>query len=484
MKTLRREFISGVVGFAVVGKLSAQQSPVALSAAPPAAVPAPSTGECAVGWGRFYAAIHAGDTALMEKLLAQEPSLLYSRDQRGTSSLMLACLAGQPKAVELLLSKGLVMDLHEASAAGKSDRVAEILKIDLQSMNARDIQGYTPLHRAAAFGHSDIVWLLLSKGAQLDVKNPLAQNITPMHAALWNPDPAVARATASPLLCNGVDANAKLTDNRAPLHTAAEMGHVQLAEVLLRKGAEPEARDAQGHTALEIAQAHGNAAMVALLRDPKRAGRDNYSGRYVYSRAGEKINRDDTKGIPQHWINVFVTMAHFDLDRTKQSYGKCQDLLMTRSMFDELAVEAATHMGREDTAGFLLDKGSPYSTATAAMFGDNQRVKASLSEDPGRIAERGPHDFPLILYPAFGREHLDTAELLLNYGANVNANAYGQTALHVCAKKGYVDLAEMLIKRGAVKDMQSGFDDSKTPLQLAQEAKPKNDKMIALLSKS
>jgi ankyrin repeat protein len=118
------------------------------------------------------------------------------------------------------------------------------------------------------------------------------------------------------------------------------------------------------------------------------------------------------------------------------------------------------------------------------MFGDNQRVKASLSEDPGRIAERGPHDFPLILYPAFGREHLDTAELLLNSGANVNANAYGQTALHVCAKKGYVDLAEMLIKRGAVKDMQSGFDDSKTPLQLAQEAKPKNDKMIALLSKS
>lgn len=484
MKTLRRDFLSGVAGFALVGKLSAQQNPAAVSAAPSAVASAPGAGECTFGSGRFHAAIHAGDTVLMEKFLEQDPSLLYSRDQHGTSSFMLACLAGQPKAVELLLSKGLVMDLHEAAAAGKSDRVAEILKIDLQSMNARDIQGYTPLHRAAAFGHGDIVWLLLSKGAQLDVKNPLAQNITPMHAALWNPNPSGARAAASPLLCNGVDPNAKLSDNRAPLHTAAEMGHLQLAEVLLRKGANPEARDAQGHTALDIAQAHGNAAMVALLRDPKHAGRDDYSGRYLYSRTGEKINRDDANGLPQHWINVFVTMAHFDLDRTRQSYAKCQDLLMTRSLFDELAVEAATHMGREDTAGFLLDKGSPYSTATAAMFGDNQRVKASLRENPGRIAERGPHDFPLILYTAFGREHLDTAELLLNSGANVNANAYGQTALHVCAKKGYVNLAEMLIGRGAMKDMQSGFDDSKTPLQLAQEAKPKNDKMIALLSNS
>jgi hypothetical protein len=98
MKTLRREFISGALGFAVVGKLSAQQSPVTVSAAQPAGVPAPSAGECAVGLGRFQAAIHVGDTTLMEKLLAQDPNLLYSRDQRGTSSLMLACLARQPKA--------------------------------------------------------------------------------------------------------------------------------------------------------------------------------------------------------------------------------------------------------------------------------------------------------------------------------------------------------------------------------------------------
>ena len=476
MPSLRRDFIVGAACFAGIGVLSGEQPP---ESAPVAAMPA----DCPVGESeKFHAAIRAGDTALMEKMLEQDPSLLYSRDRQGTSAFMLACVARQPKAIDTLLAKGLVMDLHEAAAAGKTDRVNEIFKIDLQSMNARDIQGYTPLHRAAACGRADVVWLILSKGAQLDAKNPLAQNITPLHAALANPDTASATVAAAPLLSNGVDATARLADNRTPLHTAAEMGHLELATILLRKGADPAARDVQGRSPLDLAQAHGKTELIELLRDPKRAGRDNYSGRYLYSRSGEPIHRDDVNGIPQHWINVFVTMAHFDFDRTKQSVAKCPDLLMTRSLFDELAVEAATHMGREDTAGFLLDKGSPYSTATAVMFGDNQKVKAYLSQDPGRISERGPHDFPLMLYTAFGKERMDMAEMLLGAGAPVNSNSNGQTTLHICAKKGYDNLAAMLLERGAAKDMKSRFDDFKTPLQLAQEAKQKNDKLIALLS--
>jgi ankyrin repeat protein len=140
-------------------------------------------------------------------------------------------------------------------------------------------------------------------------------------------------------------------------------------------------------------------------------------------------------------------------------------------------------MGREDTAAFLLDKGSPYSTATAVLFGDSQRVKTLLRENPGRISERGPHDFPLTLYTAFGHERIDMAELLLGSGADVNANSNGLSALHVCAKKGYADLAALLLERGAKKDMQSSLDDFKTPLQLAQDAKQKNEKLIALLQK-
>lgn len=472
MQPLRRQFL---VRAACV--LGASTVPVQSASG----VTAPTTECVSDETARFQSAVRSGDTLTIENQLEKTPNLLYSRDQQGVSSFMLACLSGQPKAAEVLLSKGLVMDLHEAAASGKADRVAELLKIDLPSINARDIQGYTAMHRAAALGQGAVVWLLLSKGAQLDAKNPLAKNITPMHAALWNPDTTGATAAASPLLSNGVDPRAKLTDGRTPLHTTAEMGHVALSALLLRKGADPDVKDEQGNTSLQVALAHGHTEVASLLRDPKRAGRDDYSSRYLSTRKGEGIKRDDLNGLPQNWINSFVVTAHFDFDRTKQSYAKCPDLLMTRCVFDELAVEGAAHMGREDTADFLLERGSPYSTATATMFGDRQKVKELLLEEPRRIAERGPHDFPLILYTAFGREHLDIAEFLLGAGANVNDNSNGLTTLHVCAKKGYIDLAALMIERGAVKNMRSTFDEFKTPLELAQGATSKNDKLIALL---
>src|SRR5258708_39300433 len=133
MQPLRREFLAGAACFLGIGALPA-------ASAQPGPIVASAPAECASGESeQFQAAVRAGDAAAMEKLLSQNASLLYSRDQHAVSSFMLACVARQPKAVDLLLSKGLVMDLHEAAAAGKADRVTEILKVDLQSMNARDI---------------------------------------------------------------------------------------------------------------------------------------------------------------------------------------------------------------------------------------------------------------------------------------------------------------------------------------------------------
>jgi ankyrin repeat protein len=466
----RREVLvgaAGMAGFAAAGR--ARQS------APKAQVLASTES------GKFRAAALHGDTNAMSAMLERDAALLYCRDENGASVFLLAALARQEKAADFLITHGLKPDLHEAAAAGHVDRLTELLKTDPGSLNLRDIAGYTPLHRAAQLGRSDVIWLLLMKGALLDAKNHLASDVTPLHLALQLPDLKAAELSAGPLLSNGVDPNAKLTDGRTPLHIASEKGYAQIAAVLLRKGADPAARDAHGQQPLDCAKHSGTAEMIRLLENPQLAGRDNYSARYLYVRNGESIHRDDTAGLPQNWINQFVMAAHFDFDKTKQSYGKCPDLLMTRSTFDEIAVEAATHMGREDTAAFLLDKGSPYSTTTAAMFGDSQHIRRLLREDSARIAERGPHDFPLMLYTAFGRERPDIAELLLQSGADVNANSNGLSALHVCAKKGYVDLAVMLLEHGARKDMQSKLDDFQTPLQLAQAAKQRNEKLIAVL---
>ena len=82
---------------------------------------------------------------------ATEPAL-YTRNDKGQSSFLQACLAGQTEAANLLIERGLVLDLHEAAAAGKTARIDERLAQNPGSVNHRDLLGATPFHYAVACG--------------------------------------------------------------------------------------------------------------------------------------------------------------------------------------------------------------------------------------------------------------------------------------------------------------------------------------------
>lgn len=60
-----------------------------------------------------------------------------------------------------------ITKLHKAAWVGNLDKVKSLLKkIDV---NAVDASNRTPLHLAAAQGHTGIVWFLLSNKAALDI---------------------------------------------------------------------------------------------------------------------------------------------------------------------------------------------------------------------------------------------------------------------------------------------------------------------------
>jgi ankyrin repeat protein len=71
-----------------------------------------------------------------------------------------------------------------------------------------------------------------------------------------------------------------------PLIRAAECGHREIARLLLARGAEPNAVDAEGRTALAAAAEYGDPELVRLLldagADPKRRSAD---GRTAADRA-------------------------------------------------------------------------------------------------------------------------------------------------------------------------------------------------------
>jgi len=103
--------------------------------------------------------------------------------------------------------------------------------------------------------------------------------------------------------------------------------------------------------------------------------------------------------------------------------------------------------------------------------------KKLLAEDAGRIWECGAHLMPPIWFPAIGggtADHLEIARLLLDAGADVNAHKRGQTALHWAARGGQMEMAELLLSRGANPRAQAWTADGiVTPLMAAEKAEKK-----------
>ena len=420
---------------------------------------------------RFREAVEVGDLATVIAMLDRDPALRYARNGDGVSLYTLACLKGQLKIAEELAQRGLVLDIFEAVASGNSKRAAELAKDDPGIVHHRLPDGRTPLDLATEAGKPDMVMFLAMQGADLS-----AGPESPLLAAVDFPDRGVAREMSWFLLMNASDPNARRPNGKTALQLAAARGYGDLVEMLIHRGAKAAVRDAGGKSPLDVAT--GDA--IAVLRREPSIERVNFVHRYTQDQHGNPVTREDTYGIPQEFINRFVALAHFDFEKVKQLQKLCPMLAMSRATWDELAIEAAAHMGLAPMAQFLADLGAPVSTCTATLLGAGDLVTRLVTSDPGCLHERGAHDIALLAYTAYAAEQVDIAEFLLRAGADVHARALDQTTLHIAASKGHLDLARLLLDHGAdVNAVAKARGASLTPLALAVKAR--QDKMAGLL---
>ena len=140
--------------------------------------------------------------------------------------------------------------------------LVEDAKVPLEATN--DI-GYTAIHHSAYALDLPSLKYLLGKGAVLNVKND--EGSTPLHEAVFGRIdnlPAVEY-----LLDNGLDPNALLDDGSMTLHVAAKENLrpdvVQVATLLVQRGANPKIKDNEGKTALDVAEEVENTFMKAYL---------------------------------------------------------------------------------------------------------------------------------------------------------------------------------------------------------------------------
>ena len=102
--------------------------------------------------GDLIDAVTAGDTDRVRELLAEDPSLVASRDKEGVSALLLARYRFDRETTDALLAADPELDVFEAAALGYVDRLRERLLYSAEAVAAFSPDGFTALHLAAFFG--------------------------------------------------------------------------------------------------------------------------------------------------------------------------------------------------------------------------------------------------------------------------------------------------------------------------------------------
>jgi ankyrin repeat protein len=171
-----------------------------------------------------------------------------------------------------------------------------------------------------------------------------------------------------------------------------------------------------------------------------------------------------TKELSQELINEFVTEAHRSLSKVEEMLNIEPKLLHSNAVWNETALEAASHMAHVDIIEFLLVKGAESDIFAATILGQNDTVRQFLVNQPKLIEATGAHGIPLFYYPAIA-DNREVGELFLSKGTDVNVGSGGLTALHGVTLKGHIDYAQWLITQGA--DIHVKNYQGETPLKIA-----------------
>src|ERR1700680_4838503 len=112
--------------------------------------------------------LQAGDAAALARILQQDPAPSEARDSAGVSLLMHSLYRGRRDLAELIASKKKALDIFEATALGRLDRLKECLRDVASAIDSRSKDGFTALHFACFFGQPDVARLLIEAGAAVD----------------------------------------------------------------------------------------------------------------------------------------------------------------------------------------------------------------------------------------------------------------------------------------------------------------------------
>ncbi|XP_045577472.1 ankyrin-3 isoform X22 [Salmo salar] len=375
------------------------------------------------GLNALHLASKEGHVEVVAELLKLEANV-DAATKKGNTALHIASLAGQTEVVKELVTNGANVNaqsqngftpLYMAAQENHLEVVRFLLEHNSsQSMATED--GFTPLAVALQQGHDQVVSLLLENDTKGKVRLPA------LHIAARKDDTKAAAL----LLQNdhNADVESKMMVNRTtesgftPLHIAAHYGNINVATLLLNRGAAVDFMARNDITPLHVASKRGNSNMVKLLLD-----------------RGSKID------------------------------GKTKDGLTP--------LHCGARSGHEQVVEILLDRGAPILSKTKnglsplhmATQGDHINCVQLLLQNDVPVDDV-TNDYLTALHVAAHCGHYKVAKLIVDKKANPNAKALnGFTPLHIACKKNRAKVMELLLKHGA--SIQAVTESGLTPIHVA-----------------
>ena len=179
------------------------------------------------------------------------------------SPILMALYMRKPEEAERLAA-GARLNIWEAAALGRDARVAELLREDRSLANAWSPDGFPPIGLAAFFGHPSTAHILVDAGADVGAVARNEMRVQPLHAAAAAKQIEIVRL----LLDSGADPNARQQAGYTALMECARGGRDDMVRLLLDRGADPSVVNDDGKTAASLALDSGHGALAARLGAP------------------------------------------------------------------------------------------------------------------------------------------------------------------------------------------------------------------------
>lgn len=205
-------------------------------------------------------AIKAGDAEAVKTTIGREPDLLKTRDSNGASPLLLA-IYHQKHDIVAVLADAAEIDLFEAAALGRVDRIEQLLNAEPTLASAHSPDGFSAVSLAAFFGRLDAVKTFIAAGADLHAPATNGLKVQAIHAAVASRNLEIVRA----LLEAGANPNAPQQQGFRPMHESGSTGNRELAELLMQYGGDPTLGNDDGKSTIALAREKGHADFADWL---------------------------------------------------------------------------------------------------------------------------------------------------------------------------------------------------------------------------